>query len=66
MHNNKIQQITEGSFSNLSKLETLNLRNNVIPYFPAIDLPLLETLNLANNLIETMGGIAVPNEIKSL
>jgi Leucine-rich repeat (LRR) protein len=66
MHNNKIQQITEGSFSNLSKLKTLNLRNNVIPYFPAIDLPLLETLNLAYNLIETMGGIAVPNEIKSL
>lgn len=66
MHNNKIQQITEGSFSNLNQLKILNLQNNVIPYFPAIDLPLLATLNLANNLVETMGGIAVPNEIKSL
>lgn len=67
MHDNKIQKIDEGSFTGLNNLQLLDLSDNEIPYFPAInDLSQLRTLNLRNNLIQTLGGISTPNKIITL
>lgn len=67
MHDNKIQKIDEGSFTGLNNLQIIDLSDNEIPYFPAInDLSKLQTLNLRNNLIQTLGGISTPNKIISL
>lgn len=66
MHNNIIQKIHDGSFTGLDKLKKIDLSNNLVPYFPAINLPSLETLNLQNNKIESLGTIQSSEKLSTM
>ncbi|CAC5377833.1 THBS2S [Mytilus coruscus] len=65
-HDNQIQYIEEGSFNGLLSLQTLNLGENVIPYFPSVILPAIRTLNLADNRIEALGGLNLGGSLTSV
>ena len=66
LHNNRIQLVDDGSFDGLPSLRTLDLRQNIIPYFPPVSLPALQTLNLADNRIEALGGFSFGNNLQQV
>ena len=63
LNNNQIQHIDEGSFNGLTSLTSMDLSQNQLSYFPAIDLESLTSLSLEGNVIETLGGFPENNSL---
>ena len=65
LSNNQISNIAKGAFNHqAATLMTLDLSNNVLTYFHALDsMPSLQTVNLADNSLVSIGEGAFDNTL---